>query len=175
MKRNAIPFEKLLLKPHDLWKNQWMLLTSGDFHRKEFNAMTVAWGSLGMMWDKPFVQVVVRPTRHTFGFMERFDTFTLCAFTEKQRDAMSLMGSKSGRDCDKIAESGLTPMPSLNVQAPSFDEAELVFECRKIYSDDFDPGRFLDPRTFGLYPKRDFHRIYFGEVLAVFGAERFRA
>jgi flavin reductase (DIM6/NTAB) family NADH-FMN oxidoreductase RutF len=173
MNRISIPFEKLLLKSHDLWKNQWMLLTGGDFHKNEFNTMTVAWGSLGMMWDKPFVQVVVRPTRHTYGFMERFDTFTLCAFPEPYRDAMSLIGSISGRDCDKIAESGLTPVASRKVKAPSFSEAELVLECRKIYWDDFEPDHFLDPSIHALYPKKDFHRIYFGEVVLISGTDRY--
>jgi len=58
--------------------------------------MTVAWGSLGTMWNLPFAQIVVRPTRHTFGFMERFDTFTLCAFPEPRRKALQLLGSTSG-------------------------------------------------------------------------------
>jgi len=68
------------LKINDLWKNQWLLLTVGDFEKGDFNTMTVAWGSLGVMWRKPFAMVVVRPTRYTFGFINRFPDFTLSAF-----------------------------------------------------------------------------------------------
>ena len=46
-------------------------------------------------------------------------------------------------------------------------EAGLVLECRKIYSDDIDPARFLDPSIAGHYPQKDYHRIYFGEIVAI--------
>jgi flavin reductase (DIM6/NTAB) family NADH-FMN oxidoreductase RutF len=168
-----IPFDKLRVRPHDLWKNRWLVLASGDYGAGTFNAMTVAWGGMGEMWNKPFVQVVVRPTRHTHGFMEKFPTFTLCAFPESCRKAMTLLGTRSGRDGDKISESGLTPVPSQKVQAPSFDEAELVIECRKMYWDDFDPRRFIDPAVDSLYPQKDYHRFYFGEVVEIRGIETY--
>jgi flavin reductase (DIM6/NTAB) family NADH-FMN oxidoreductase RutF len=134
--------------------------------------MTVSWGSLGTMWNKPFAMVVVRPTRYTYQLMEKYETFTLCAFPEQHRKALSLLGSKSGRDGDKIAESGLTPEAATIVAAPCFAEAELVLECRKIYWDDYDPTHFLDPAINRMY-RNDYHRIYFGQVLAITGTEHF--
>ncbi len=172
MNRIQIPIEKLQVKPHSLWDDQWFLLTSGDFQQGIFNTMTVSWGSLGTMWNKPFAMVVVRPTRHTFQFMEQHDTFTLCAFPEPYRKALNLLGSKSGREGDKIAESGLTPEAATIVAAPCFAEAELVLECRKIYWDDYDPTHFIDPAIDRLY-RKDYHRIYFGEILAVTGIKHF--
>jgi hypothetical protein len=94
-----------------------MLLMCGDYGIGHYNAMTVGWGSLGTMWGRPFVQVVVRPSRYTYEFMEQYDTFTLGAFPEEYRDAMLLLGTKSGRDGDKIGESGLTPIASVQVAA----------------------------------------------------------
>ena len=82
-----IPYTNLRLNPHDLFENQWLILTCGDFEKKDFNGMTIAWGSLGTMWHRPFVQVVVRPTRYTFDFMNRYDQFTVCAFPELQKKA----------------------------------------------------------------------------------------
>ncbi len=169
MNRRKIDLRTLELEPLDIWMSQWFLLTAGDYS-KEYNTMTVAWGSLGTMWNKPFAQVVVRPTRYTYEFMERYDTFTLSAFPSRYRDALQLLGRKSGRDSDKIAESGLTPSPSLTVAAPSFEEAELVIECQKIYWQDMDASHFLDPDIESKYPKKDYHRVYFGEVLAVSSA-----
>ena len=119
-------------------------------------------------------QVVVRPVRHTFQFIEKFDSFTLSAFPDDCHDALLLLGSKSGRDGNKIAESGLTPQASARVGAPGFVEAELVLECRKIYSDDFDPARFLDPTIDRNYPEKDYHRMYFGEIVAVAGTGKYR-
>ena len=117
---------------------------------------------------------MVRPVRHTYSFIERHATFTLCAFPEDRHDALLLLGTKSGRDGDKIAEAGLTPQASTVVAAPGFSEAELVLECRKIYSDDVDPARFLDPTIDRNYPNRDYHRIYFGEIVGVTGTAKYR-
>ena len=165
--------KQLTIKFADIWKKQGMLLTSGDFKNGHFNTMTVGWGSLGVMWVKPFVQVVVRPTRFTYEFTEKYDNFTLCAFPKENRKALNLLGTKSGRDGDKIKESGLTPIGSKEVSSPGFAEANLIFECRKIYWDNFTPENFLDPKIDKNYPQKDYHRIYFGEIIAIWGDESF--
>ncbi|MBN1336078.1 MAG: flavin reductase [Deltaproteobacteria bacterium] len=150
------------------WDERWFLLTAGTLAPGGFNTMTVGWGAFGMMWNRPFALVVVRPTRHTFGFVDRSPDFTLSLFPEAFQDKLELCGTVSGQDVDKIAVSGLTPVPSLEVASPSFAEAELVLECRKTYWHDLDPTHFLDPRIHGLY-EGDHHRAWFGDVLAVEG------
>ena len=175
MNRKPIDVGDLLVRSHHLWAAQWLLLTSGDFATAKFNAMAVGWGSLGTMWGKPFAQVVVRPGRYTRRFMEQYDSFTLCAFPEEHRKAVQLLGTRSGRDGDKIAASKLTPVASSTVAAPCFAEAELVLECRKMYWQDMDPANFVDPAIEKNYPKKDYHRIYFGEIVAVSGTDSFRA
>lgn len=171
MKRTPIAPNALLVRSHHLWAEQWMLLTAGAFAEGRFNCMAVGWGSLGTMWSKPFAQVVVRPSRYTREFMEQYDTFTLSAFPEEHRAAVQLLGTKSGRDGDKIAESGLTPVAAAEVAAPCFVEAELAIECRKIYWQDMDAANFLDATIAKNYPQKDYHRIYFGEIVAVNAAE----
>jgi flavin reductase (DIM6/NTAB) family NADH-FMN oxidoreductase RutF len=174
MPLQPIPIDAFTVHAHQLWNGQWLLLTAGDHSARRFNTMTVAWGSLGTMWKRPFAQVVVRPTRHTFEFTEAFDSFTLTAFPERFRPVLKELGTRSGRDMDKIDGSGLTPIASEEVAAPGFAEAELIVECRKIYWDDLDPDRFLDPTIEDQYPGRDYHRVYFGEIVAVRGVDRFR-
>jgi flavin reductase (DIM6/NTAB) family NADH-FMN oxidoreductase RutF len=169
MTLTAIPPETFTAQACSLWSGQWLLLSAGDFAGKEYNCMTVGWGSLGTMWNKPFAQVVVRPSRYTYEFMERFNTFTLCAFPPYYRDALLLLGTKSGRDGDKIAEAGLTPCEATIVAAPVYDEAELTVECQKIYWQDMAPEQFLDNTIFTHYPAGDYHRVYFGEITAVAG------
>jgi flavin reductase (DIM6/NTAB) family NADH-FMN oxidoreductase RutF len=173
MPLNTIPTDKFIVNNVDLWSNKWLLLTSGDFEKNDYNAMTVGWGSLGVMWSKPFAQVVVRPTRYTHNFMEQYDTFTLCTFPVKYRKALELLGSKSGKYGDKIAESGLEPIASKKVAAPAFAEAELIIECQKIYWDDFKPDHFLDHRIHSNYPMKDYHRVYFGEILVIWGEDKY--
>jgi flavin reductase (DIM6/NTAB) family NADH-FMN oxidoreductase RutF len=159
-------------KIFELWDKTWLLLTSGDFSTGDFNSMVVAWGGFGIMWNKPMAMVVVRPTRHTFSFINSFETFSLCVFPEQYRSALNLLGTKSGRDGDKIKESGLTPIASSSIAAPVFREAELVLECRKIYWDDLDPQHFLDPGIEKNYTKKDYHRMVMGEVIKIFGNKR---
>ena len=152
-------------KPINLWAKKWLVLTSGD--STSYNAMTVGWGSIGTMWNKPFVQVVVRPVRFTYEFMEKYSTFTLCTFPEKYKDALRLIGTKSGRDGDKIKNAGLTVITSEVVEAPSFKEADMIIECKKMYYQDMDHTAFLDEKIDALYPDKDYHRIYFGEILTL--------
>ena len=173
MTRKPIAFDDFGVRVHHLWTGQWLLLASGDFEKGHFNAMTVGWGSLGIMWARPFAQVVVRPTRYTYEFMNQYDTFTLCAFPAEQRPALQLLGTKSGRDGDKITESGLDPVASTQVAAPSFAEAELVIECQKTYWQDMEPAQFLDASIEKVYAAKDYHRIFFGEIVALLGTEAY--
>jgi len=152
--------------------NEWLLLTAGDFKRNEFNSMTISWGSVGVMWGHPMVQVVVRPTRHTYNYIQKDDTFTVCAFPAQYRNALSILGSKSGRDCNKIAEAEITPVASQVVGAPCFKEAQLVIECKKMYWHDFDPSHFIADFIAPLY-SNDYHRSYFGEIMAIYGTDTY--
>lgn len=154
-------------KIFSLWHHKWFLLTSGDFDKNEYNTMTVAWGSLGVMWNRPFAQIVVRPTRFTFEFMEKYDTFTLSAFPAEYKSDLELLGTKSGRDGNKIAETKLDIIPSKKVAAPAFEQAEIIIECKKLYWQDFDPKQFIDQKIDLNYPNKDYHRIYYGEILCI--------
>lgn len=175
MNRKPIDIEKLLVKPHDLFHQQWMLLTAGDFAKGDYNTMTIGWGALGTMWSKPFAYVAVRHSRFTFEFMEKYNSFTLTAFPGEYHDALSLLGTKSGRDGDKISESGLTPEASIVVAAPSFKEAEIAIECQKMYANDLNPAHFLDEAIYQHYPNRDYHRIYYGHILHAAGTDAYHA
>ena len=158
--------EKLTVDAVALWDKRWFLLTSGTFD--DFNMMTVSWGSIGCMWNKPFVQIVVRPQRYTFKYLEKSDSFTLCAFPEGYRPALNLLGSKSGKHGDKLSFTDLTVKKSTKVSSPSYKEANLILECRKIYYQDFNPKGFVDKRIQDNYPINDYHRVYYGEILAAF-------
>jgi len=151
------------------WDSGWFLLSSGDFANKDFNCMTVAWGGFGNMWNLPIVMIVVRPTRFTYNFINRYQDFTLCAFPEKYRSALNILGTQSGRDGDKLSLAGLTAIPAAQVTAPSFAEAELCVECRKLYWQDYIPENFLDVRIEQEYPAKDYHRMFFGEIVALNG------
>ncbi|MBR5405187.1 MAG: flavin reductase [Oscillospiraceae bacterium] len=144
---------------------QWFLLTAGT-EETGYNPMTCSWGMAGILWNKPSVTCYVRKSRHTFGFMERQDIFTVSFLPETQRKALSFCGSHSGRDGDKPAQCGLTP-EALD-GAVTFAEAELVFVCRKRYAADISPADLPADVRENFYGSDDAHKMYIGEITAVY-------
>ncbi|MBQ2774780.1 MAG: flavin reductase family protein [Clostridia bacterium] len=145
-------------------RDDWALLTAGD--KDSFNTMTVSWGASGELWGKDVAIVFVRPQRYTYEFMEKSDTFTLSFFGSEHKKALSFCGSKSGRDVDKAAECGFSPVTLDGSTA--FDEAQTVIVCKKIAFQDMDPAGFLSDEINNNYAKNDYHRIYVGEILGTY-------
>jgi len=140
----------------------WMLITAGD--KAKFNMMTASWGGWGVLWHRPICFCVVRPGRYTYEFMEKATYFTLSYFGKKYKKTLDLCGTKSGRDVDKVKATGLTPIEDKK-GCVYFKEARLVIMLKKIYFQQIDPEHFLDPKINENYPKKDFHRLYVGEVV----------
>lgn len=159
-----------LVKPHEFDGNavkligfDWMLLTAGN--RQSFNTMTASWGSIGMLWNKPVVFVFIRPQRHTFSFFENNETFTCSFFDSSYRKELELCGKVSGRNHDKVKETGLTP---INVnETMAFHEASIILECKKIYTHIVNPMNFIEPDIQKHYPEKDYHKMYIGEIKTV--------
>lgn len=156
------------LEPQEIGDNafrligkDWMLITAGK--HDSFNMMTASWGGLGVLWDKKVCFIVVRPTRYTYEFLEKNPTFTLSFFSSRFRKALMLCGTKSGRDMDKVHESGLTPV--FDGDAVFFKQARMMLECKKIYFQDIVPGNFLVSGIERFYPEKDYHRMYVGEIV----------
>ena len=148
-----------------LLDKDWMLITAGRMDH--YNTMTASWGHMGIMWNLPVAMAWIRPQRYTFEFVEQYSDFTLSFFSEEHRKALQFCGSRSGRDHNKAAETGLTPLAT-EAGNVFFQEARLVMECRKIYSDDLKKEKFILPEVAQKhYAKGDFHRFYMGEIVNV--------
>jgi flavin reductase (DIM6/NTAB) family NADH-FMN oxidoreductase RutF len=161
-------FKKVTIKsvqenPCKLLDNDWALLTAGSI--ESFNTMTVSWGGFGVLWDRNICYCFSRPHRYTYEFLEKSGFFTLSFFEEKHRSVLDFCGSHSGRDTDKIAETGITPV-SGDPESAYFSEARLVYICRKIYYQDLIPEHFLDRAIHEHYPDKDYHRMYIGEIVS---------
>ena len=156
-----IDIKSLQFNPFTMINDEWMLLSAGD--ERKCNTMTVSWGSLGILWNKPVATVYVRPTRYTLEFLDREDTFSLSVLSEGNRAALNYCGSHSGRDGNKIAAAGLTPV--VDNGTPYFAEAKLVLVCKKLYKQDFSPACFLDQSLDAVnYPKKDYHKMFIGSI-----------
>ncbi len=140
--------------------SDWMLVTAECGGK--VNTMTASWGGLGELWGKYVAFVFIRPQRYTFEFTEKTDRMTLTFFGGEKRDALVLCGSKSGRDCDKIAEAGLVPVSVDGY--PTFEGASVVMECRKIYADLLKEDGMLDKEILKHYEEKDYHRVYVCEI-----------
>ena len=143
--------------------SKWALLSAGT--KDDHNTMTISWGGMGTLWSKPVVTVYVKPCRHTYKFMNDNDFFTVSFYPEDKKEALMLMGSKSGRDIDKDAASGLT-VKDLGC-AVTYEEAEVTLLCKKIYWQDMDAERMPADVVKTHYSVEEPHRLFIGELVEI--------
>ena len=162
------PFE-LQMNPMEMVARQWMLVTAGD-QNSGYNTMTASWGHFGSLWGHssglPTSVIFVRPQRYTKEFVDREPLYSLCFFPAEYKKALGYLGTHSGRDSDKVSEAGLTPV--FGEGYTYFEEAKLVFVCRKLYQAPVLEEGFHDKALMeDCYPKKDFHDLYVGEIIKV--------
>lgn len=163
---------KKLIQPSELSENiisllskDWMLVTAGN--SELFNTMTASWGGIGYLWNKPVVYVFIRPERYTFELMEQHELFSLTIFEKQYKKTLSTLGSKSGRDIDKMHNSGLTASFT-ELGTPIFEEARLTFECRKLYATMLTEEAFIEQEPLNKWygnTHGNLHKIYIAEIV----------
>ena len=163
-----IAFSDLQMNPYDKIGGEWMLCTAGG--EGSYNTMTCSWGHLGCLWNLPTAVCYVRPQRYTKEFIDREEKYTLCFFPEQYKKALGYLGTKSGRDEDKVAAAGLTPV---HVDGYTyFAEASLVLVCRTLYQAPLKEEYFRDKAVLDKnYPQKDFHDLYIGHIEKVLVSE----
>ena len=147
--------------------DEWMLITAGN--KEKHNMMTASWGFMGEMWGEDSVAVVVRPERYTMDFIENNDYFTL-SFYGNKKDVHKVCGSISGRDADKTALAGLTPVK--NEKYVYFDEARLVIVVKKKYIQPMNQECLTDKSiTDKWYSKGGWHNLIIGSIERIYVKE----
>lgn len=146
--------------------DEWMLITAGN--REKYNMMTASWGFAGEMWGEDCMMTVVRPQRYTMDFIDKSDYFT-CSFYGENKEIHKICGSKSGRDTDKTAETGLTPV--FDGDAVYFEQARLVIICKKLYLGRMSEECFTDKEPLKWYDG-DFHNMIIGKIERVLVKEK---
>lgn len=145
---------------------EWMLVTAGT--PEHFNTMTASWGGIGFLWNKPVAFVFIRPERYTYEFVERNEYLTLSFLGDENRQIYNICGSTSGRDTDKVKETGLKllPTPAGNI---TFEQSRLTLECRKLYSRMLDPESFIDKQPLEKWygENNGMHKMYIVEIVNV--------
>ena len=135
------------------------------------NTMTIGWATFGVVWSKPIMMVAVRSSRHTFGIIEAAKDFTVTVPAGGMEKEIAFCGSKSGRDVDKFKECNLQTADSRQVASPIIKTPGRHYECRIVYKSAMDPAHLDKGYDSSLYPKKDYHTLYFGEILACYEIE----
>ena len=105
------------------------LLVSCGATPEEYNVFTAAWTGT-ICSDPPMCYVSIRKERFSHNIIERNMAFTLNLTNEALARATDWCGVRSGRDYNKFAEMGLTPVKGIKVAAPYIEQAPMSIECR---------------------------------------------
>ncbi len=145
------------------FNNKWALLTAGS--AEHFNTMTISWGGLGTLWNKPVATVYVRTSRYTYEFMEDSDYFTVSFYPDSCKKTLGVLGSRSGRDMDKIHNSGLTAKAL--EEGVTFEEAEVTLVCRKLMKQPLQTEAMPADVQNSFYNGDAEHVMFIGEVVDI--------
>jgi len=164
MNYETVVYTSYLKETLELLDDPGLLLVSAGAGGKP-NAMTIGWGAVGPIWGKNIFAVLVRPSRHTCTLLNESDSFTVCLPAPDMRAAVEFCGEYSGRDSDKLAACNLRTILSTKVSAPGIAGCPVIYECRIVHRNEVNPATLA--RDITAYPRGDYHRIYFGEIMAV--------
>ena len=144
----------------------FLTVKAGD----RLNTMTIGWGLIGIVWRKPIFMVAVRNSRHTFTIIEKASDFTVTVPTTDMREALMFCGSKSGRDVDKYKACRLKTAKAQQTVSPIVETPGIHFECKIRFKAPMDP-QYLDKTFQEIYPAKDYHTLYFGEIVECYSNE----
>lgn len=142
----------------------WMLISAKNPGGK-VNTMTASWGMMGEIWGKEAVTVYIRQTRYTKEFVDSQDYFTISLF-DGYKPELGVLGTKSGRDGDKIGEVNFT-VEDIDGQ-PGFSESKCLLICKKMYQDDIRLQDMQKEVCERFYGDGDWHTMYIGEIVACY-------
>ena len=137
------------------------------------NTMTIGWGTIGSIWGRPIFTVLVRPSRYTYDFMEANTDFTVNVppTTKDMSDIVAFCGTVSGKTTDKFKAMDLIATPGQKVNAPIIEQCVIHYECRTLQRNDLDPEAMVPDIRESAYGSGDYHRVYYGEILAAYADE----
>lgn len=138
--------------------------TAGN--KEKANTMTISWGSVGYMWRKPIFTALIRTNRYTNEFLDLGETYTISVpEIGTKKEALTICGTKSGRDIDKEKEADIKFIDSKVVETPIVEGCNRYFECKIIYKQEIDLENMDKNIAETFYSKDAKHILYFGEIV----------
>jgi flavin reductase (DIM6/NTAB) family NADH-FMN oxidoreductase RutF len=144
--------------------NKWGMITAGD-KAIGFNGMTVYWGGLGILWNKPVAYIFVRKSRYTHDFLVKSKSMSISFLLDEYKKAKGFFGSKSGRNFDEFKETGLTPSYDEKTNTYYIEEAVTVFLMKVLYEIEITDKGMPEEVLEKCYPTKDMHTMYVCEIL----------
>lgn len=135
------------------------------------NTMTIGWAVFGFIWQKPILMVAVRDSRYTFSLMEKASDFTVTIPLKDMGKETTFCGTQSGRDVDKFKMCKLETAAGQNVASPIIKVPGIHFECKIVYKSAMNPAHLDKNYDKAMYPQKDYHTHYFGEIVACYEME----
>lgn len=121
--------EKEIWKPGNMLYPLPVVMVSVADRKRKNNIITIAWAGT-VCSDPPMVSISVRPERYSHAILQETGEFVINLTTRELAYATDYCGVTSGRDVDKFAKLGLSPLPAKEVQAPLIGESPVNLECR---------------------------------------------
>ncbi|MDD4802013.1 MAG: flavin reductase family protein [Syntrophomonas sp.] len=136
---------------------------------ERLNTMTIGWGSIGYVWARPVLMVMVRYSRYTHDLIEKALDFSVSVpALGGLKKPLAVAGTKSGRDMDKFKECDLTVQTAKSIASPVIKECDYIFECKLLFKHAMEPDKLDKSIHDKFYADNDFHVIYYGEILACY-------
>jgi flavin reductase (DIM6/NTAB) family NADH-FMN oxidoreductase RutF len=132
----------------------------------KLNTMTIGWATIGYMWMRPVMMVMVRKIRETYHLMENTEEFTVSIPLKGQyKKELLICGTKSARDIDKFKECKLEPEYIENFSTPVIKGCELHYLCKIVFKQHMNPEHMSDELNDVYGPEQELHTLYFGEIM----------
>lgn len=159
------------------------LLTASNGEKT--NSMIISWGTVGIEWASPVFITFVREHRFTRTLLEENGEFVISIPTApldaKGKAIFKVCGMQSGRDVDKVAETGMTLVAGEEVSVPGVAEWPLTLECKVVHKQLQDSSVISTELQERFYPQdvdwhdvganQDYHVAYYGEIVRAYVIE----
>lgn len=143
------------LSPMPLMPVPNVMVTAGE--GREANIITIGW--TGVINSEPLrVFISVRPDRHSYKLIQKTGEFVIHPVPDALLEAAKFCGSRSGRDFDKFAQTGLTKAQAQKVGCPVIAECPVALECR-----------VFETKELGT------HTMFLADIVAVSADEKYLA
>ena len=140
---------KITLRPDTLLNPMPVVMACVQEPGGKPNLITLAWAGIASS-DPPSISIAIRPSRYSFEILKKTGEFVIVVPSAEMIEAVDYCGVVSGRNEDKFAATGLTPLPATEVAPPLVAEAPINLECKTTH--------VLDLGA---------HHLFIGQVLAV--------